>query len=120
MGNERILDPEAMERLKEWGGHTLVAKMVELFLEVTPERMEAIRKGVREGDAKAVERGAHSLRSSAGNLGADAVRHLAGRIEELAAAGNLEGLRPLAEELERRFGETLDELRKSTEGGPPA
>lgn len=119
-GDERLLDPEALARLKEWGGDTLVEKMVELFFEVAPERMEAILTGVREADSDAVERGAHSLRSSAGNLGADAVRSLASRIEELAAAGNLEGVRPLAEKLEERFRETLNELRKATEGGQPA
>jgi HPt (histidine-containing phosphotransfer) domain-containing protein len=119
-GDERLLDPEALERLKEWGGDTLVKKMVELFFEVAPERMEAILSGVREGDSDAVERGAHSLRSSAGNLGADALRSLAGRIEEMAAAGNVEGVRPLAERLENRFRQTLDELRKRTDGGQPA
>jgi HPt (histidine-containing phosphotransfer) domain-containing protein len=119
-GDERLLDPEALDRLKEWGGDALMTRMVVLFFQVAPERMEAIRNGVEEADVNAVERGAHSLRSSAGNLGADAVRQLAGRIEELAAAGNLDGLRPLAKELEDRFRETLVELRNATEGEQPA
>lgn len=116
-GNERLVDPEALDRLKEWGGDTLVAKMVELFLEVTPERVEAIRKGLEVGDLNAIERGAHSLRSSAGNLGADAVRDLAGRIEELAAAGNLDGIRPLAEDLGERFRGTWEELNTRLQDG---
>jgi HPt (histidine-containing phosphotransfer) domain-containing protein len=104
------LAPDALKRLGEWGGDELVSKMVELFLQVTPERVEAIRSGVQEEDLKRVERGAHSLRSSAGNLGAERVQELAGRIEELASLGNREGLAPLVEKLETHFRATVQEL----------
>jgi len=109
-GEEGQLAPGALERLGEWGGDELVTKMVELFLQVAPERVEAIRSGLGKDDLTNVERGAHSLRSSAGNLGADRVRELAGRIEELAALGNREGLTPLVEELETNFRATVEEL----------
>ena len=109
-GEGRELAPDALERLAEWGGDELVSKMVELFLQVTPDRVQAIRSGLRDEDMKKVERGAHSLRSSAGNLGAKRVQELAGRIEELASLGNREGLAPLVGELETHFRATVQEL----------
>jgi len=117
---ERLIDPGALERLGEWGGTELVTKMMELFLEVTPERVTEIRAGLDAGDLDRVERGAHSLRSSAGNLGADPVRELAARIEELAEAGTTEGLEPLVTELEDRFRRTLDVLRARLAAGGSA
>lgn len=115
--NERLLDPEALERLEAWGGQELVSRMVELFLEVTPQRMDEIRTGLAEDDLTRVERGAHSLRSSAGNLGAVPVRQLASRIEELSAIGRSAELERAVEELEERFDETLEALRgRAVEG----
>jgi two-component system, sensor histidine kinase and response regulator len=117
---ERLIDPEALERLGEWGGAELVSRMMELFLEVTPDRVTDIRAGLDAGDLDRVERGAHSLRSSAGNLGADPVRELATRIEELAEAGNAAGLEPLVADLEDRFRRTLEVLRTRLAAEGPA
>lgn len=105
------LDPEALARLREWGGEALMAKMLELFLANTPERMDQIRRGIDRGDAKLVERGAHSLKSTAANLGAGRLRELAAELEDRAVAGESATLEGRLPELEQAY----DLARKAVE-----
>lgn len=82
------LDPGALERLREWGGDTLANQLIELFQTSTPQRLAAIRQAASGGDIEAGERGAHSLRSTAQNLGATDLASVAAEVEEAFAAGN--------------------------------
>lgn len=95
-----VLDAGALDRLKEWGGDGLVQKMASLFVENAPERLSQIRSGIEGGVAEEAERGAHSLKSSAANLGAMRLRNVVATMEEQASKGDLaavkEGL-PLLE-----------------------
>ena len=60
-----IINPEALERLEEWGGADLVQQMVRLFLQNSPERLEQIRTVFGGDPGSLPERGSHSLKSSA-------------------------------------------------------
>lgn len=101
-----VIDREALERLKEWGGEDLVLKMLHLFLEHAPERMEQIRSGASDGALETAERGAHSLKSSAGNLGARRLQSLAAGLEDLAADGDGAGVRAMLPDLESAYDRT--------------
>jgi HPt (histidine-containing phosphotransfer) domain-containing protein len=79
-------DPAALERLRAVGGDELVGRMIGLFLEHSPQRLVAARAGLRGGDWLAVERAAHSTKSSAANLGLEGFRGLAADLESAAAA----------------------------------
>jgi len=78
---------EQLARLEKLGGPTFVRKMIGLFLEIVPQRLQAIEQGLARGDLAAVEQAAHALKSSAGNLGCAEAQELCERIEGLAAAG---------------------------------
>ena len=65
-----VIDPQAHARLEEWGGAGLVTQMIRLFLENAPTRLDQVRKGLSEGGLAEAERGVHSLKSSAANVGA--------------------------------------------------
>ncbi len=112
MNDLAVVEREALDRLREWGGGELVVKMVNLFLEHGPERVAQIRSGVETGSLEEAQRGAHSLKSSAGNLGARRLQAGAARMEGLAEEGNLEGIEKLLPDLERAF----EEARSSLEG----
>jgi HPt (histidine-containing phosphotransfer) domain-containing protein len=99
MDEAQIIDPAAHERLLEWGGSELLNAMVGLFLEHAGERMERISSGLEAAEASAVEHGAHSLKSSAANVGAERVRSLAQEVENLASRGDLDGVRGLHDRL---------------------
>ena len=74
MDGDAILDTVALDKLYEWGGAELKDKMIELFSQNAPDRLEGVRAGLGSGDLELAERSAHSLKSSAANLGAQAVR----------------------------------------------
>lgn len=114
--NRPILDMGAIERLEEWGGSALAGKMLEIFLDSSEERMDQIRKGLAQGDPETAERGAHSLKSSAGNVGAVRLQALAEMAEALAEAKNQEGLEELLPLVEEAFAEGCDALRNLLEG----
>jgi two-component system, sensor histidine kinase and response regulator len=112
-----ILDPAGIQRLRGWGGDELVGKMIQLFLSNAPERLRDIQEGLEEGELERVERGAHSLKSSAGNLGAEALRVTCASLEEAAEQGRADEVRGLRTELEVRFRRTIEALENHRTGG---
>lgn len=112
MTESYIIDPQALERLREWGGDKLASQMVRLFLKNSGTRMDQIRTGVGAGDLEEAERGAHSLKSSAANIGAELLRTLATRMESAALEGNADDARSLLPELESSYADAMGELER--------
>jgi len=110
MREAQIIDPEALERLREWGGDKLLSQMIRLFLKNAGARMDQIRNGVRNGDVSEAEQGAHSLKSSSANVGAERVRALATRIEAAAVEGDVTTVSEALPEIEVAFAEAIAEL----------
>lgn len=105
MNDSVVIDTDALGRLEEWGGQDLILKMLQLFLEHAPERMDQIRTGIDGESLEVAERGAHSLKSSAGNLGARRLQSLAAEVEDLAAGGDAEGVLARLPDLETAYAE---------------
>ena len=82
-------DPEALERLRRFGGNKLLGDMITLFLEAMPQRLSAARRGITSGDAHVVEHELHALKSSAAQLGALRMHRLSQEGEQLAKVGTL-------------------------------
>jgi HPt (histidine-containing phosphotransfer) domain-containing protein len=116
MDRAEVLDGVALERLKSLGGPELLAQMIDLFLEHGSERLRAALAGERSGDRGAMERAAHSLKSTAGNLGAQALQRSAQAIELSAPTADERALTGLMRDLEARFAEArtaLEEERRT-------
>ena len=112
-----IIDPAALERLQEWGGPSLSNEIVRLFLDHGSSRMDQIREAV-DGDALDVpERGAHSLKSSAANVGARHVQEVASELELAASGGDLQRFRGLIPNLEQADAQAARELEVIVEEG---
>lgn len=118
MTESPIIDPQALERLREWGGDKLAGQMVRLFLKNTGTRMDQIRAGITEGDLVEAERGAHSLKSSAANIGAEQLRTMATRVESAALDANMETARMLLPDLESAYAVAMKELEVIERGIP--
>lgn len=116
MNEPEILDQGALARLREWGGEKLLGQMIRLFLENSPARMEQIRGGVTSGDVGESEKGAHSLKSSAANVGAMRVRDIATEMERVAGGGDAAGVQALLPSLETAFGEAIGALETVERG----
>ncbi len=111
-----VIDPQAHARLEEGGGTVLVTQMIRLFLENAPTRLDQIRKGLSEGGIAEAERGVHSLKSSAGNVGAVTVRRIATEMEERAGDGDAAALSALFPDLEAAFAQAQEQLAATIAG----
>jgi HPt (histidine-containing phosphotransfer) domain-containing protein len=78
----------------------LLRDLVDLFLEECPRLVDEIRVALDRKDAKAVERGAHSLKGCTSNLAAKMASEAALKLERLAHAGDLLHAESVLQELE--------------------
>lgn len=105
-----LMDPGAFVRLREWGGDVLLGKMVALFHENGPVRMQEIEEALAEGVASRIERSAHTLKSSAGNLGAERLRRLCQLMEDAGEEGRVDAARAFAPLLREAYAQTIRAL----------
>jgi HPt (histidine-containing phosphotransfer) domain-containing protein len=119
MDTPPTVDRAALDRLVEWGGDKLLRQMLRLFLENSAERLTQMEAALGPGgDLDVLHRGAHSLKSSAANVGAMQMSAVAGRLEAIAEEGDQAASRALFEELTERFDAAEVELRRVLEGQP--
>ena len=116
MTGEPVLDEAALERLRRIGGADLVRRMIELYLSNAEERIGMLTKGSAEGDVGLVELAAHTIKSSAGNVGAVRLQHTANALEAIAASGASD--EELVARLVREYRESTAALRKALEEQP--
>ena len=92
--------------------------MIEYFLEDTSTYMNSINEGLAANDAEKVQSPAHTIKSSAAQIGADKVSNLAKQIEHMAKeilngdSQNFEEISSLFEKLKEAFAEAEPELKK--------
>jgi HPt (histidine-containing phosphotransfer) domain-containing protein len=110
-----VIDTAVLQRLRDLGGESLLARMIDLFLENAPTRVRAAGTAAVEDDAHALEHAVHSLRSSAANLGASRLQAMAGRIETHTRAGELAPAVALVPRLEPLFDEARAILHATRE-----
>jgi signal transduction histidine kinase/CheY-like chemotaxis protein/HPt (histidine-containing phosphotransfer) domain-containing protein len=70
--------------LQRAGQPDVVARAMRIYADTAPKLLDHLREAVRRGDAEAVRRGAHSLKSSSASIGA---AELAALCKELEARG---------------------------------
>lgn len=112
------VDDSILARMRDTSGDKFVVELIELFLEHVPKKIAEAVAGERAGDLVAVERAAHSVRSSAGIIGAEALLELSGEIEQLASEKKQKSLPNLIGQLEAaytRLRPYLDMLKKGME-----
>ena len=105
-------DETVLASLQRLGGVQLAQRMLALFLEHTPKRLEAVRVGLQEGDLASVEWAAHSLKSTSGHLRIMTMQELAGSIERLAMAEQREAIARPLHDLEAAFARIAPILEK--------
>jgi HPt (histidine-containing phosphotransfer) domain-containing protein/N-acetylglutamate synthase-like GNAT family acetyltransferase len=89
MNDEPRLDPEALRRVEAVGGDDLVARLLELVLSTVPARLAEAERASAMGEREQVRIQAHTLRSSAGNVGARRLARRCAALEEAAAGADV-------------------------------
>jgi CheY-like chemotaxis protein len=116
-----LVDAKALETLVQsmGGDHEFVVELLQTFASDAPRLLEQLRNGVASGDADAVRRAAHTLRSSAATFGAPRLSTLCAELEAQAKNGTLDRGVELVSRIETAYAQTssrLDEARAVLSG----
>jgi HPt (histidine-containing phosphotransfer) domain-containing protein len=112
VGQKEVIDPTAVERLRRLGGGVLIARMIDLFTGHAGPIVDQAQKDLHEGNFDGIQRAGHSLKSSAGNVGATKMGTIAAEIERLAPAKDGEVLGNLIAELRSAFDQAKAKLEQ--------
>lgn len=72
---------ETLRSLNEPGEPDLVAELVDIFVQTSPDMLDDIKKSVEARDFIAIKKSGHKLKGSSGNLGAEALSELCSQLE---------------------------------------
>ncbi len=84
-----------------------IKEILELFRTTTPEIIESLKKAADEGDLEIVRKCAHSIKGSAGNIGAEALLESMRDIEAACAEIDTDAIR-------KRVSDSLTEYNRLT------
>jgi CheY-like chemotaxis protein len=86
---DALLDQSALanlRKLQEDGEPDILAEFVAIFANDIPKRLENLQSALKSGDYASVQRIAHTLKGSCGNLGARKMSQIALELERLASS----------------------------------
>jgi len=89
----------------------IVRAVLEGFLEDTPKQIESLKIMLEDGDVTGVERQAHTIKGASSNVGGEALRMVAGEMENGGRVGDLLFVKIRMDELEAQFSLLKDELK---------
>ncbi len=108
-----IFDKEALiDRLMN--DENLIQIVIKGFLDDIPKQIDNLRQYLDLGDVKNVERQAHTIKGAASNVGGEALRAEAFKVEKAAKAGNMEFVAEHINQLEYDFARYRDAVEKMT------
>lgn len=112
------LDPAALEHLKGLGGASFVREMVQMFYGYSDEKLAAARTALDGGDLTGVEKAIHPLKTSAGHVGAMAMKQISQQIEQSSRDGDQAPIPGLLSALEQAYAEVKPLLEAKLEDFP--
>jgi HPt (histidine-containing phosphotransfer) domain-containing protein len=84
IGERSVIDTDAFERfraLERRGAKGFLSRMINIYLEDSPQSLQDIKKAIEHGSADTVRRAAHKLKSSSADLGAVSLSALCAELE---------------------------------------
>ena len=102
---------DSLRALARKGGPSRLERAVSRFAEIAPSIATTIRETCATNDTDSLWRAAHSLKSSAGALGAKQLSQRCEKIELYARSSNLEETKPLVEELDQDLTAAIRDLQ---------
>ncbi len=96
---------KCFESIQMEGEPDIVIELIDLYVEDVPRRFEIMRSAISDGDRSAVQRQAHTVKGSSGNLGALGIAQICDRMERLEFDGPDSNLQALMDQLEQEFSD---------------
>jgi signal transduction histidine kinase/CheY-like chemotaxis protein len=111
--NKVTLDTSAIDAVRQLdpdGTDRLLSRLIALYRDDSSQLLADIDNGLKSGDAEAIARAAHTLKSSSANLGATNVAAIARQIEHSARNGEIANLSGPVTSLKAQRTVALSEL----------
>ena len=115
MSARDVLDPDVVESLRQLtppGEPDVLGEVLQLFLDEVPKKIDVLRSAMASGDAANVQRTAHSLKGSSGNIGARAMHDVCRQLDDRAKSAELWRLQPLVDSLTVEYKKVEVEIRR--------
>ncbi len=110
-----VLDMSIVEELLSFaddGDPELLVDLIQMFLEDGPAKVKAVTDGLDEGDLDKVERAAHSLKGTSGNLGATHLQHSCEAMQLASRSGEIDSVRELTPQIVSHYADAEMALQK--------
>jgi HPt (histidine-containing phosphotransfer) domain-containing protein len=107
--NPRVL--QELRSLQTESSPGFLAELIDLFLKEAAQHVAKLRAASEGRDLGALERAAHTLKGSSGNLGAETLSRLCARLQTAAKAAEWDGILALLADLEREYVQVEAELK---------
>ncbi len=104
-----MLDPAVVDSLRQLtppGEPDVLSEVLRLFLDEVPRRVERLKAAWQERNAVELQRAAHSLKGSSGNIGARHMYEICKQLDERGKAGDFNGARHLMDSLDEEYAES--------------
>lgn len=118
-GPDPVLDPGALERLRDSIGEEFLGELVGTFLDDAPVQLSTLRSAVERGDAEEARRAAHTLKGNGATFGANAFSELCRGLEERAKSADLADAEKLVAEVEAEYARVEAALAAAARRGEP-
>ncbi|MEW6635442.1 MAG: PAS domain S-box protein [Actinomycetota bacterium] len=111
------VDEDVIRGLRELGDEGLFGELANLFCEGASSGLVLLRDAAARDDARSLERAAHDLLGSSGNMGARRMAAICEEIRQAAGSGDLSRAALLIEDLEGEYGRVREALRAAVASG---
>jgi len=101
-----VLDQGALDSirsLQQPNAPSILAKVIGLYLENSPDMIETLHRSLEQGDIAAISETAHSLKSSSANLGARRLAALCRELEQRGKEGAVDTITGLVEQISTEY-----------------
>ena len=124
LGSEKSpIDAEVLDRiraLQRKGSSNILEKAIHHYVSYTPKLLAALSEASAQGDASALQKAAHSLKSSSANLGAVKLVALCKEIEMKAHANTIEKAQSQVAKMHAEYERVRVALEAKLSGGADA
>ena len=115
MSEDPVLEPAVVSGLRQLtppGEPDVLAQVLNLFLVEVPPRVDRLRNAWASGNIEEVHRLAHSLKGSAGNIGARRLYDVCRQLDTMSQSDDPAGSAALVDALGVEFGKVEAAIRR--------
>jgi HPt (histidine-containing phosphotransfer) domain-containing protein len=110
------VNPKVLEELRAIAGPGFLVELIDIFLREATGYLGTLRQSIEARDDRVLDRAAHTLKGSSGNLGAQALSRLSGELQTAARAKDWTCAAELIVTIEAEYGMVRAELEAEKAG----